>query len=449
MSRRKSSFAVGGGPGGMSRAARGSIMLSPQQRLSNFKQTVTTANANVAEKGQEVRTNIQKKLEKRKRRFINAQGLLQQLGELSGINDANLLYGEKPPVGGDASLMMVDKSYLHDTAHRKASGDGAGGMEQVKPKKDLRYKLKSFKRRAEQKVLEQFGKSPQRKAKETTFDTLWKKVSTQEQIWKELKDRCKELKTAMQTIGNIGSEISELLVELCKEEDSDVNAMEPQVHTLPLLKLQYSLDTISKDTIPKVLDQQLQEAVAEPLKEWRDEFPSYQACLQKRDGLARDVDAYKRKLVALEDKAIDRRDPAEIARRKDQLVRAERRFKNFNQVFIQHLKEVDCQKFEKGQIIGDGVLEAFRSWHDTCAQLLPPAYTFDAIRNTPRKDKGMSDNASVASGASDTSDTAGRGGERGNPLLQGAREGVVSLDVSQPSQPAGDVEDDDSSGMEE
>ena len=82
-------------------------------------------------------------------------------------------------------------------------------------------------------------------------------------------------------------------------------------------------DTISKDTIPPVLENQFHEAVSQPLKDWKDDFPSYEACIQKRDGLARDVDAYERKLVALEDKAIDKRDPAEIARRKDQLARAE------------------------------------------------------------------------------------------------------------------------------
>ena len=89
------------------------------------------------------------------------------------------------------------------------------------------------------------------------------------------------------------------------------------------------------------------------------------------------------KAMTLEDKAIDRRDPAEIARRKDQLLRAELRFKNFNSVFIKHLKEVDSQKFDKAQIIGDGVLEALRAWHETCSQLLPPSYTFDVSRNTP------------------------------------------------------------------
>ncbi|QDZ25328.1 hypothetical protein HOP50_16g78760 [Chloropicon primus] len=369
------------------RAQRGSIMLTPQQRLANFKQSVTTANATVTETSQRASQNVKKKLEKRRRRNINAQNLLQQLGDMSGINDANLLYGEKPHLGSDtASMMMANTSYLKDSSTAVAE-------DQVKPKKDLRYKLKSFKRRAEQKVLETFGKSPQRKAKETEFDTMWYKVSKQEQIWKELKVLCKKLQDSMHEIGSIGSEISELLVELCKEEDDDEHS-EPQVSTLPLLKLQYSLDTISKDTIPRVIDNQLQESAVEPIKEWRDDFPAYQSCLQKRDCLARDVDAYERKLVTLEDKAIDRRDPAEIARRKDQLARAERRFKSFNTVMTNHLRDVDSQKYEKGQIVGDGILQAFRLWHETCSQLLPPSYTFDSMRNTPKKDS-MSSEASL------------------------------------------------------
>ena len=372
--RRKSSVLSGGG--GSGRAPRQSILLSPQQRLSNFKQTVTLANVTVNEKSQVVKQNIKKKLDKRRKKLINAQNLLQQLGEMSGINDANLLYGEKPPVGDvSASMMMVEKGSASTVSFNPVD------EQVVKPKKDFRYKLKSFKRRAEQKVLESFGKSPQRKMKETEFEVMWDKVSTQEQIWKELKDKCKDLVSTMETMGSIGSDISALLVELCKEEESEHS--EPQIHTLPLLKLQYSMDTISKDTIPRVVDNQLQDVVCQPLKEWREEFPSYQACLQKRDGLSRDVDAYERKLMTLEDKAIDRRDPAEIARRKDQLLRAELRFKNFNSVFIKHLKEVDSQKFDKAQIIGDGVLEALRAWHETCSQLLPPSYTFDVSRNTP------------------------------------------------------------------
>ena len=359
-------------------AQRSSIMLSPQQRLSNFKQTVSTANAAVAETSQRASQQVKKKLEKRKRRNINAQNLLQHLGDLAGINDANLLYGEKPPLGaGAASMMMANTSYLKDSST-------PADPDQVKPKKDFRYKLKSFKRRTEQKVLESFGKSPQRKAKETAYDALWDKVSLQEQVWKDLKVLCKRLQDTMQEVGQIGSEISELLVELCKDEDDNEHS-EPQVSTLPLLKLQYSLDTISKDTIPRVIENQLQSSVVDPIKDWRDEFPAYESCLQKRDGLARDVDAYERKLVTLEDKAIDRRDPAEIARRKDQLTRAERRFKSFNTVLINHFKEVDAQKYEKGQIIGDGVLQALRLWHETCSQLLPPTHTFDAIRNTPMK----------------------------------------------------------------
>ena len=206
-------------------------MLSPQQRLSNFKQTVSTANAAVAETSQRASQQVKKKLEKRKRRNINAQNLLQHLGDLAGINDANLLYGEKPPLGaGAASMMMANTSYLKDSST-------PADPDQVKPKKDFRYKLKSFKRRTEQKVLESFGKSPQRKAKETAYDALWDKVSLQEQVWKDLKVLCKRLQDTMQEVGQIGSEISELLVELCKDEDDNEHS-EPQVSTLPLLKLQ-------------------------------------------------------------------------------------------------------------------------------------------------------------------------------------------------------------------
>lgn len=384
MSRRKSSIINSGAL----RASRSSIMLTPQERLQNFKQTVSSANATVTEKSHVVRQNIKKKLEKRKRRMQNAQSLLQRLGEMSGINDANLLYGEKPPISS-TSMMMDNRTFLQDAN----TADG----EQIKPKKDFRYKLKSFKRRAEQKVLETFGKSPQRKMKESEFDVLWDKVATQEAVWKELKIRCKKLEGMMQEIGNVGSEISELLVELCQNDDEDGEHSEmPKLSTLPLLKLQYSLDIISKDTIPRVLENQFHEAVSQPLKDWKDDFPSYEACIQKRDGLARDVDAYERKLVALEDKQIDRRDPAEIARRKDQLARAERRFKNFNQVMISHFKEIDAQKYEKGQIIGDGVLETFRLWHETSSQLLPPPYTFESMRNTPKKDSSAnSDSGSL------------------------------------------------------
>ena len=164
-------------------------MLTPQQRLNNFKQTVSSANVAVSEKSQVVRQKISKNLEKRKKKLLNAQMLLQNLGEVSGINDTNLLYGEKPPMGDDNSLMMTDKPYLKDTTQ-----GGVGAQDpNLKPKKDLRYKLKSFKRRTEQKVLETFGKSPQRKLKETEFDTMWEKVFTQEQVWRELKVRCKDL----------------------------------------------------------------------------------------------------------------------------------------------------------------------------------------------------------------------------------------------------------------
>ena len=85
--------------------------------------------------------------------------------------------GTTPPLGaGAASMMMANTSYLKDSST-------PADPDQVKPKKDFRYKLKSFKRRTEQKVLESFGKSPQRKAKETAYDALWDKVSLQEQVW--------------------------------------------------------------------------------------------------------------------------------------------------------------------------------------------------------------------------------------------------------------------------
>ena len=261
---------------------RGSVMLTPQQRLNNFKQTVSSANVAVSEKSQVVRQKISKNLEKRKKKLLNAQMLLQNLGEVSGINDTNLLYGEKPPMGDDNSLMMTDKPYLKDTTQ-----GGVGAQDpNLKPKKDLRYKLKSFKRRTEQKVLETFGKSPQRKLKETEFDTMWEKVFTQEQVWRELKVRCKDLMKMMQNIGDLGSEISELLIELCKDDSdgSDDGSDNAGYQTLPLLKLQYSLDTIAKDTIPRVVDEQLNDTVCQPLTEWKDEFPSYQACLQPHTG---------------------------------------------------------------------------------------------------------------------------------------------------------------------
>ena len=347
-------------------SSRDSTFMTPGDRLAKFKGNVAKANASFLEQSKALTQKVQDRLAKRQMRLQNAQSLLQVLKEESGVNDANILFGQydgaEPGVG---SLTMTNQTYIKDE-----------GAEVPTAKKDFRYKLKSFKRRTEQRLLERMGKSPQRKLKETEFDVMWDKVATQERVWRDLTRKTNELMNTMETLSRLSSEIAEDLVEIGKDQDEEAD--DYQANALPLLKLQYSLDTISRETTPTVLASQMKVSVSEPLELWSDEFPCYQACLAKRQGLARDVDAYERKLTSLEEKAIDKREPADIAKRKDQLTRAEKRFKSFNHILLKHFKSVDAEKYEKGQAIGEGVLEALRFWFEKCADILPPPHTFQS-----------------------------------------------------------------------
>ena len=108
--------------------------------------------------------------------------------------------------------------------------------------------------------------------------------------------------------------------------------------------------------ITPLCQESLTSGVITPSERRREDFPSYQPCVDKRSNYKLDAEAYGRKLEAA--RAKPPKDPAELITREEQFTRAKKRFDNFSEKLVEDLVIVDGTRFEMANILADGLIES-------------------------------------------------------------------------------------------